>query len=303
MTSAHLWTLTQTRAALGGGHICAAEYFGELVARRSRLGNLNAFVSGTGPASPGPSHPGGPLCGIPLAVNDNIDVAGLPTTACTPALAHHVPRRDSGVWQLCARAGAVVMGKTTMHELAYGVTGAHAGRFTARNPTDSGRLAGGSSSGTAAAVAAGIVPAGLGTDTGGSARIPAAHCGVVGFRPSTGRYPGRGTVQISTTRDTVGVLARSVDDVCVLDAVLSGEAHAGADLEPPEPPVVVVPRAIAWSGLDPEVARVAEAALDTLRSAGWQLRDLAEPCTTPLYCSRPPPLYRWPKPTRRCTPI
>ncbi|MEV7130613.1 amidase family protein [Streptomyces sp. NPDC093260] len=281
MTPPHLWTVTQARAAMHQGDISAAEYLAELTGHRTHLAELCAFLPSTDTVPPAESRLRGPLGGIPLAVKDNIDVAGIPTTACTPALRHHSPRRHSAVWQRCAEAGAGLMGKTTMHELAYGVTGAHTDRLTARNPAHRDRLAGGSSSGTAAAVAAGIVPAGLGTDTGGSVRIPAALCGVAGFRPSTGRYPGRGVVPVSPTRDTVGVIARGVDDLRLFDAVLCGALVPVTPPPFPAPPVLAMPRATAWTDLDPEVARAAEAACDVLRAAGWTLRDLPEPLYDP----------------------
>ncbi|WP_340560199.1 amidase family protein [Streptomyces sp. GSL17-111] len=277
MTAPHLWTLRRTRAALRRAEISPAEYAAELRSRQKRLADLCAFMDDAGAWPPVEPRPTGPLGGVPLAVKDNIDVAGVPTTACTPALRHHTPLRHSAAWRRCAEAGAELMGKTTLHELAYGVTGAHAEHLTARNPVDLSRLAGGSSSGTAAAVAAAIAPAGLGTDTGGSVRIPAALCGVVGFRPSTGRYPSEGVVRISPTRDTVGVLARSVDDVRLLDAVLSGERPSPPPPPPSLPPVLALPRATSWAGLDPEVARVAEEACDTLRAVGWSLLELSQP--------------------------
>ncbi|MFF7852160.1 amidase family protein [Streptomyces sp. NPDC007910] len=280
MTSPHLWSVAQARTAMERGVISTAEYLTELTRRREVLAHLHAFVHETDGLRPDSSRPSGPLGGVPLAVKDNIDVAGLPTTACTPALRHHVPVRHAAVWRRVTAAGAVPMGKTTMHELAYGVTGVHADALTARNPAAPGRLAGGSSSGTAAAVAAGIVPAGLATDTGGSARIPAALCGVVGFRPSTGRYPDQGIVRISPSRDTVGIVARGVDDVHLLDAVLGGGTTSSRK-PPTTAPVLALPRATAWADLDPEVARVTEAALDALRSAGWQLRELCEPLYDP----------------------
>ncbi|WP_431782529.1 amidase family protein [Streptomyces chumphonensis] len=277
MAAPHLWSLLRARTALRRGELSPAAYAAELRSRQEQLAGLRAFVDDARPGRPVEPPPTGPLSGVPLAVKDNIDVAGVPTTACTPALRHHTPMRHSAVWQRCAEAGAELMGKTTLHELAYGVTGAHADHLTARNPVDPGRLAGGSSSGTAAAVAAAIAPAGLGTDTGGSVRIPAALCGVVGFRPSTGRYPNEGVVRISPTRDTVGVLARSVSDVRLLDAVLSGEPPPPPPPTAPPPPVLALPRATSWTGLDPDVARVMENACDTLRAAGWSLLELPDP--------------------------
>jgi Asp-tRNA(Asn)/Glu-tRNA(Gln) amidotransferase A subunit family amidase len=166
----------------------------------------------------------GLLHGLPMVVKDNIDVVGWPCTAGSPALADHRPRRDADCVAPLRAAGAVVLGKCNLHEFALGVTSGNAAYGAVRNPHAPGRIAGGSSGGTAAAVAARLAPVGLGTDTGGSIRIPAALCGVVGFRPSTGRWPSRGVVPIAVpSRDTAAPMARSVADCALLDAVVCGE--------------------------------------------------------------------------------
>lgn len=156
-----------------------------------------------------------------LAVKDNIDVGGLQTTGGTRFLTGNTAVADAGVVALARAAGARIVGKTNMHELGHGITGVNATFGTTLHPEDERFTVGGSSGGSALAVVTGKARAALGTDTGGSVRIPAAFTGLVGFRPSQGRYPSSGVLQISPTRDTVGVLARSVEDVIMLDSVLA----------------------------------------------------------------------------------
>ncbi|WFU78146.1 amidase family protein [Bradyrhizobium sp. CIAT3101] len=170
--------------------------------------------------------PLGLLHGVPIAIKDNINTTGLPTSGGTAALRRHRPGSDAMVVDRLRRAGAIVLGKTGLHELSMGWTGdnPHFGRV--RNPHAPDRIAGGSSSGSAAAVAARMAPAALGTDTNGSIRIPAALCGIVGYRPSLGRYPLDGVMPLARTLDTVGLFARSVADIKLLDDVLHVTASA-----------------------------------------------------------------------------
>ncbi|WP_019852947.1 amidase family protein [Actinopolyspora mortivallis] len=274
----------------------AAEYAGDALDRCRAHRSLNAFVSldadrvlrraraadGTRPDDPAST---GALHGVPIAVKDNIDVAGEVTTAGTPALRGNLARADAGVCSRLRQAGAVLFGKTNMHELAYGVTGENRVYGAVGNPVAGGRLPGGSSSGTAAAVAASLVPAGLGTDTGGSVRIPASCCGVTGFRPTTGRYPTGGVLRVSHTRDTVGILAGDVDDLLVLDGVLSGEADGTGE---PErlPTRLVVPSCPGLGDVDAEVASVVTRAVRTLREHGWTLVEADFPPTVPELIER-----------------
>jgi mandelamide amidase len=209
-----------------------------------------------------------------LAVKDNIDVAGLATTAGTPAFADRVAEFDASVVATLRDAGAAVIGKTNLHELAFGVTSRNAAYGPVKNPVDARFSAGGSSGGSAATVARGDVEVALSTDTGGSVTLPASFCGVVGFRPTTGRYPADGVVRLSTSRDTIGLHTRTVAQARRIDELLV----PGATAPPPDASRLRLglPRA-RWEDLDPEVAAVAGAALDRLRAAGVRFLDVEIP--------------------------
>ncbi|GAA0345822.1 amidase [Actinoallomurus spadix] len=154
----------------------------------------------------------GPLHGIPVAVKDVIMVAGRPVTMGSRHFAGHVPTTDADCVRRLKEAGAVLVGQTTTHEFAYGPTGDRSATGPSRNPRDPGRMSGGSSGGSAVAVAAGMVPLAIGTDTGGSVRIPAALCGTAGFKPAYGVLPTGGVFPLSKTYDHVGLLAASAED-------------------------------------------------------------------------------------------
>ena len=211
----------------------------------------------------------GPLAGVPIVVKDNISAAGLPTTAGTPALKDWVPATDAPVLAKLKAAGAILLGKTNMHELAFGITSNNAAFGAVANAYDPSRFAGGSSGGTGAAVGGRMAPAGLGTDTGGSVRIPSALNGVAGLRPSVGRYPQGGIVPISHTRDTAGPIARSISDLVLFDGVIPGDAMTLAPADP-KSLRIGVPSAFN-DNVDPETGRLMKAALKALEDAGATL--------------------------------
>jgi Asp-tRNA(Asn)/Glu-tRNA(Gln) amidotransferase A subunit family amidase len=218
----------------------------------------------------------GSLHGVPIVIKDNIHVAGLANSAGTPGLRSFVPARNAPVAEKLIRAGAIVLGKTNMHELAFGITTNNAAFGSARNAYDPTRIAGGSSGGTGNAIAARMAPAGLGSDTGGSVRIPAALNGITGLRPTLGRYSQEGITPIAHTRDTAGPMAREVADVVLLDTIITG----ARDKVVPAPLSglrVGVPRAVFWKNLDAETERLATTALDRLRGAGAQVVEVDIP--------------------------
>jgi indoleacetamide hydrolase len=191
-----------------------------------------------------------------------------------------VPRTHAPTVQKIVDAGAVILGKTNMHELAFGISGYNEAFFTAqpigvRNPYDHTRIAGGSSSGTGAAIGARLAPGGLGSDTGGSVRIPAALTGGAGLRPTLGRYSQDGVTPIAHSRDTVGPMARTVADVALLDAVITGSTMgAPASLRGVK---LGTYRAYFFADLDADTKAATDAALDKLRAAGATIVDVDMP--------------------------
>jgi mandelamide amidase len=218
----------------------------------------------------------GRLHGVPIVVKDNIHVAGLPSSAGTPGLRAFVPARNAPVAEKLIRAGAIVLGKTNLHELAFGITSNNAAFGPARNAYDASRIAGGSSGGTGSAIAARMAPAGLGSDTGGSVRIPAALNGISGLRPTLGRYSQEGITPIAHTRDTAGPMAREVVDLVLLDTIITG-ARDNVTAAPLPGLRVGVYREGFWKNLDAETERLAIAALDRLREAGVEVVEVDMP--------------------------
>jgi aspartyl-tRNA(Asn)/glutamyl-tRNA(Gln) amidotransferase subunit A len=231
----------------------------------------------------------GPLHGVPLSVKDVIHVAGVPTTASSRVLDDLIPAEDAVAVARLRAAGAIVLGKTHTHEFALGVTTPQS-----RNPWDLTRIPGGSTGGSAIAIATGMAPGALGTDTRASIRVPAALCGVVGFKPTFGLVPTHGVVTLSWSMDHCAPMAGSVGDAALLLDVVAGRdardpnsvelpaasyrAWVGADVRGLR---VGVPAA-ALEGAEPEVARAFEAALDGLRTLDVTVETIAEPSAVDL---------------------
>lgn len=269
--------LVQSAAAVKSKRITAAAYIEAMLKRGEALKGLGAFIHQTAELARAQakavddkiaaSRDPGPIAGAAIAVKDNIDVAGIATTAGTPGLKDNVPDASAPVAQAVIDGGGVVIGKANMHELDFGITSNNAAFGPARNPYDMKLIPGGSSGGTAVAVAARLAAAGLGSDTGGSCRIPAALCGIVGFRPTLHRYSQRGVVPISATRDTPGPLGRTVDDVTLLDEVCAIDKQAREEVSL-KSMRIAVPRGYFYDDLDAALAKVVAEALDQLKKAG-----------------------------------
>ena len=290
-TAPNIDTLTAAEAAAG---VCAGRWRSQdlvaaYLARAKARPELNAFITldETGAMAAARAIDGRrasgaacrPLEGVPVVVKDNIHVAGLPSTAGTAALRNFVPSADAPVVQRLRDAGAVVLGKTNLHELAFGISGFNPTFTTGpapgvRNAYDTSLMAGGSSSGNGAALGARMAPAGLGTDTGGSVRIPCALNGCVGLRPTMGRYPQDGLVPISRTRDTAGPMAVSMADVELMDRVIAGGAPvAAADLKGVRLGIAVP----LLANMDNDTRAGFDATMARLRAAGATVIDVPLP--------------------------
>lgn len=230
------------------------------------------------------------LAGIPCAVKDNICTKGLPTTAGSRILEDFVPPYDATVVEHLEAQGAVIVGKTNLDEFAMGSSTEFSAYGPTRNPKDRERVPGGSSGGSAAAVAAGMVPYALGTDTGGSIRQPAAFCGIVGMKPTYGRVSRYGVVAYASSFDQVGPLARSVEDAAiVLEAIAGPDPKDGTTLTQAPPSFdaafgedvrglrIGVPKEFFPSGIDPDVSAAVRRAIDALADLGGEVREVSLP--------------------------
>ncbi len=267
-------TFLEARRLLTAGLLDTGRYAASLYRRAAEVAEYNTMTVTRPPLSTVDDHVrSGRLFGIPVVVTDSIDVAGTASSAGTPALAANTALADAAVVQRHRTAWAHISGKNVMHELALGTTSNNAFHGPVHNPWSFSSIAGGSSGGTAAAVALGVAPAGVGTDTGGSVRVPAALCGVIGFRPSVGRYPGTGIVPLSPTRDTAGLIARSIDDILLLDSVLAQRPPIGARDTTAGLRIGLTP--LHGEDLDPDVTAAYERVTGALAAAGVSFIDIS----------------------------
>ncbi len=209
----------------------------------------------------------GPLHGLPIPVKDSVNTKDYPTTGGTRALRNFYPAENAGLVDKLVSAGAIVMGKTNIHELSWGWTSNNLAFGAVQNPYDTTRIPGGSSGGTAAAVAAGLAPLGVAEDTQGSIRVPAALCGICGFRPTTGRYPNDGVIPITPLFDQVGPHARTIADLALFDNVITGELMVDSPIRL-NGTRLGVPREFFFNSLDGEVERIVDGVLGKLADAG-----------------------------------
>jgi aspartyl-tRNA(Asn)/glutamyl-tRNA(Gln) amidotransferase subunit A len=225
----------------------------------------------------------GPLHGIPIALKDLIDIAGVRTTAASARFKDRVPEQDAEIVTRLKAAGTIFLGKQNLHEFAYGGSSILSYFGEVHNPWNVAHIAGGSSGGSAAAVAAGLCYAAIGTDTAGSVREPASQCGIVGLKPTFGRVSTRGVIPLSGSLDHVGPLTTSVADAAVLlDAIADdkSEPAAGITASPREPSPgarqlrVGIPRNYFFDELDPEVSAAVEAAISVVKALVAAIREL-----------------------------
>jgi mandelamide amidase len=266
-------------SAMRHGEITAEAYATALLARCAARTDLNAFISIKPDAVLEAARSAdrarargarlGALHGLPIALKDSINSADLPTTSGTWALRNFRPAANAPILQALLSEGAILLGKTNLHELGLGVTSNNTAFGACRNPYDAARSPGGSSGGSAVAVCARMTPLAIGEDTTCSIRVPCALCGIAGLRPSTGRYPSSGIMPIAPRLDSVGPMARSVEDLILFDTVLRPHSMPMGPTAM-RPARLGVPH-IAWSGLDSEVERVARLAMQRLHEAGIEL--------------------------------
>jgi aspartyl-tRNA(Asn)/glutamyl-tRNA(Gln) amidotransferase subunit A len=295
------WTLSEAAAALAQGTVSSEELTKLCLARIGKLDQLlNAFITldeesalNRARACDRERKAGGAsgrLHGIPLALKDNIDTAGVRTTAAARVFKDRIPAEDAEVTKRLKAAGVVLLGKLNLDEMAFAGTGTTGCFGPAHNPWNPDRITGGSSAGSAAAVSGGLCFGSVGSDDGGSVRIPGAHCGVVGFKTSYGRVSTRGVVPSAYSMDTIGPITRTVEDAAAVLQVLAGydplDAITASETVPDyaralRAPIahlrVGVPRQYFFEQLHSDVASAVEEALRHLRGQVREIRDVTLP--------------------------
>jgi aspartyl-tRNA(Asn)/glutamyl-tRNA(Gln) amidotransferase subunit A len=294
-----VWTANDVRAAVAAGRVSASDVCHAALERiASANGELNAFrtvsaehaLARAAMLDARPDRASLPLAGVPVALKDNLCTTGIPTTASSRILEHYRPPYDAAVVERLEAAGAIVVGKTNCDEFAMGSSTENSAFGPTHNPWALDRTPGGSSGGSAAAVAARLVPIALGSDTGGSIRQPAALCGVVGFKPSYGRVSRYGLLAFASSLDQIGPLSTSVADAALVMSVIAGHDPRDATSAPlPVPDFagaldgdlrgtrIGVPRRLLAEGVETEVLAAFDRALGVLRDQGARLIDIDLP--------------------------
>jgi aspartyl-tRNA(Asn)/glutamyl-tRNA(Gln) amidotransferase subunit A len=278
-------SITEAARMLKSGEVSPVELVRACLARiEAHNPTLNAFITVTAESAWREASEAqaeirrgewrGPLHGIPVALKDMIDTAGVRTTAASNLFLDRVPAEDAAVVSRLKRSGAILLGKLNMQEFAYGGSSVPSHFGPVRNPWDVRCIAGGSSGGSAAAVAAGLCFAALGTDTGGSIRQPAAMCGIVGLKPTYGCVSTLGVLPLAPSLDHVGPLTRTVEDCATVLESIAGYEVRARPADPLKLPRIGVPRDFFYDDLHPEVRRAVDEALAVLTGLGARIIDV-----------------------------
>ncbi len=285
-SSEHLWTLSLAEASelVRTRRVSPLELTHACLARIQALdAKLNAFITVTADGALAAARAAedeigrgrwrGPLHGIPIALKDLVDTQGVRTTAASNVFRDRVPAEDAEIVRRLKAAGTVLLGKLNLHEFAYGGSTVVSAFGPVHNPWSLGRSAGGSSAGSAAAVAAGLCYGAIGSDTGGSIRMPAACCGIVGLKPTFGRVSTRGVIPLAESLDHVGPMTRRVHDAALMLQSLDGSSLDAA-LETKGELRLGIPRTLFYEGLHPEIQEATRSALAVLATLGGRERDV-----------------------------
>ena len=295
MTELHDLTLSEGLRAVAKGETFSSEIAAACLAEARRRNDvIGAYLWLPETVAPPANTTTGPLAGLPIAVKDNIVVRGVPTTAGSRILEGYVPPYDATVWTRLRSAGATLLGKTNLDEFAMGSSNENSAYRPVHNPVDTTRVPGGSSGGSAAAVAARMAPAALGSDTGGSIRQPAAFCGVVGFKPTYGMVSRYGLIAFASSLDQIGPITRSVEDAAFLTGILAhGDPRDSTSVDLDRGKILApAARAAEWKnlriglpkeylgeGIDPEVRSAIEDAARAAAREGARVVPVSLPHT------------------------